>query len=256
MKQILSLIIIVFLILPLVAQEPTGREIMEKVILKTGWQDMEAEITMTITLRGRQRIRKIKMYSRKRTETESDMVMKFLYPPDVKGTGFLLIEHDQGEDERYLYLPALRRIRRIAASGQGGAFMGSDFSYYDIGKPKLNDWQYKNLGLVELKGGQCYQIEALPATPQIEKDTGYSRIIHWIDPEKWSALQAEYYDRRGKLWKVLEIKEIQKINEVWFQTHLLMKNVSSGGQSEMKFEKIEINKGLSPQIFTQRYLSR
>jgi outer membrane lipoprotein-sorting protein len=256
MKKILIIFLIFTLFTPLLSQEPTGREIMSKVVLKTGWQDMEAEITMTITLRSRTRTRKIKMYSRKRTEAESDIVMKFLYPPDVAGTGFLLIEHEKREDERYLYLPALRRIRRIAASGKGGAFMGSDFSYYDIGKPKLNDWQYKNLGIKEIDGQQCYQVEATPISPQIEKDTGYSRIIHWVDPEKWNVIRAEYYDRRGKLWKILEAKEIQEISGVWFQTHLLMKNVQSEGQSEMKFEKIAINKGLPAHLFTQRFLSR
>ncbi len=254
MRKLINIILIILFAFSLYGEELTGTKIMEKVVKKTGWNDMEGEITMKITVRGRTRTRKIKMYSRKRTEDESDMVMKFLYPPDVEGTGFLLIEHVKGEDERYLYLPALRRIKRIAASGKGGAFMGSDFSYYDIGKPKLKDWNYKNLGIVDFNGLKCYKVEALPVNKQIEKDTGYSKIINWVDPEKWSIIHAEYYDRTGELWKVLEVKEIKNISGVWFQTHLIMKNVQAGSKSEMKFENLEIDKGLSPNLFTKRYL--
>ena len=254
MRKILNIIFIFLLIIPLSGENFTGIQIMEKVVKKTGWKDMEGEITMKITVRGRTRTRKIKVFSKKRTEDESDMVMKFLYPPDVEGTGFLLIEHAKGEDERYLYLPALRRIKRIAASGKGGAFMGSDFSYYDIGKPKLKDWNYKNLGIVDFNGLKCYKVKALPVNKQIEKDTGYSKIINWVDPEKWSIVHAEYYDRMGKIWKILEVKEIKNINGVWFQMHLIMKNVQGESVSEMKFENIEINKGLSPKLFTKRYL--
>ncbi len=251
-----AIILMSLFLIPLYGENLTGRQIMEKVVKKTGWKDMEGEITMKITVRGRTRIRKIKMYSRKRTEDETDMVMKFLYPPDVEGTGFLLIEHSRGEDERYLYLPALRRIKRIAASGKGGAFMGSDFSYYDIGKPKLQDWKYKNLGMVEYNGIKCYKVEALPSSKKVEKDTRYSKVIHWVDPEKWSVIHAEYYDRTGTLWKVLDVKEIKKIGSIWFQTHMVMKNVQAGSSSEMKFENLQVNKGLPASIFTKRYLQQ
>ncbi len=235
---------------------PTGREIMEKVINKATWKDMVAEVEMRISSRGRTRIRKIKMYTRKRTPSEDDTLMRFTYPPDVEGTSFLLREHSKGEDERYLYLPALRRIRRIAASGKGGAFMGSDFSYYDIGKPKLEDWNYKNLGLVDLNGKKVYKIEATPAVKKVEKETKYSKIIHYVDPEKWSVVRAEYYDRTGALWKVLEVKKFQKIKGVWFQTDMVMKNVQSGSESEMKFLNLKIDQGLSPSLFTKRSLAK
>ncbi len=250
----LALILTVVLLIPLYSEELTGRAVMEKVVNKTEWNDMEGEITMKIMVRGRTRTRKIKMYSRKRTEQDSDMVMKFLYPPDIEGTAFLLIEHSKGEDERYLYLPALRRIKRIAASGKGGAFMGSDFSYYDIGKPKLKDWKYRNLGFVKFNSIKCYRIEAVPSGPKIEKDTKYSKIIHWVDPNRWSIVHAEYYDRTATLWKVLYVKEIKKIEDIWFQTDLLMKNVLSGSQSEMEFEAIKINQRISKELFTKRYL--
>ncbi len=235
---------------------PSGREVMERVVNKATWKDMTADVLMRISARGRERIRKIKMFSRKRTAEENDTLMRFTYPPDVAGTAFLLIEHSKGEDERYLYLPALRRIRRIASSGKGGAFMGSDFSYYDIGKPKLGDWKYRNLGMVELNGRKVYKVEALPANKKVEKETKYGKIIHYVDPQKWSVVRAEYYDRMGKLWKVLEVRSFKEIKGIWFQTDLVMNNIQSGSQSEMKFENLKVDQGLSPSLFTKRSLRR
>ncbi len=243
------------LIAPLKAQ--TGREIMERALHKTSWQTMQGDVSLIITnSRGEQRIRKIKMYSRKRTEDESDMLMRFVAPPDVRGTAFLIIEHARGDDERYLYLPALRRVKRIASSGKGGNFMASDFTYYDIGRPKLNDWTYKRLADTTLNGQLCYQIECLPASPQIAHDTGYNKIIRWIRQDVLVTIQAHYFDRGNRLWKVLTVPQIQDIQGVWFQTDMVMKDVQTQHQSEMKFENIQVNVKLPHQFFSVRYLQR
>ena len=107
-----GLLAIGFLITSQPVHAQTGREIMQKALHKTSWQTMQGDVTLILTnARGEQRIRKIKMFSRKRTEDENDMLMRFVAPPDVRGTAFLIIEHAKGEDERYLYLPALRRVK-------------------------------------------------------------------------------------------------------------------------------------------------
>ncbi len=251
-----GLIFAVILSGALLGAQPSGREIMERVVNKASWKDLVADVTLKIESRGKTRIRKIKMFARKRNQNETDTLMRFTYPPDVAGTAFLLREHSQGEDERYLYLPALRRIKRIASSGKGGPFMGSDFSYYDIGKPKLDDWKYENLGLVDLDGKKVYKIEALPASRKVEKETKYGKIIHYVDPEKWSVVRAEYYDRTGALWKVLEVREFKKIKGAWFQTDLVMKNLQAKSQSEMKFENLKVDQGLPAAMFTKRNLKK
>jgi outer membrane lipoprotein-sorting protein len=188
--------------------------------------------------------------------TESDMLMRFIAPADVAGTGFLVIEHANRDDDRYLYLPALRRTKRIASSGKGGNFMGSDYTYYDIGEPKLDDWTYPEVEADTLDGIACYRITALPATPQIEKDTGYSKLVHWVRKDRMSVIKTEYYDRRGKLLKVLTIPEMVQLEGVWFQSHLVMKNVQDNRTSEMRFENIKINTGLSADLFSKRRLER
>ncbi len=242
---------------PAVAIAQNGREIMEQALHKTSWQTMQGDVTLILTnARGETRIRKIKMYSRKRTEVENDMLMRFISPPDVRGTAFLIIEHAGGEDERYLYLPALRRVKRIASSGKGGNFMSSDFTYYDIGRPKLEDWTYKRLADTTLNGNACYQIECLPASPQIARDTGYNKIIRWIRKDILVTIQSHYYDRGNRLWKILTVPEVQEINGVWFQTDMVMKDVQIHHQSEMRFENIQVNVKLPPQFFSVRFLTR
>lgn len=235
----------------------TGRQIMERSLKSGDWKDMQGDLTMVLTnARGQQRVRKLKFYSRKRNADESDMLMRFLEPADVRGTGFLIIEHKDADDDRYLYLPALRRVNRITSSGRGGNFMGSDFSYYDIGRPKLNDWTYRLLGEEEIEGHPCYKVECLPASEEILRDTKYSRIVRWIRKDTYTTVKAEYYDRDGKLWKVLHVPEHKLIGGVWFATHMIMQDVQIQHTSEMRFENIQVNVGLSPSFFTQRYLQR
>ena len=254
------IMLITALLLPvtfLAAQELTGRQIMEKALNKTSWQDMVGSVKLILTNeRGQQRVRKIKMFSRKRNANESDMLMRFIAPADVKGTGFLIIEHQNSDDERYLYLPALRRVKRIASSGKGGNFMSSDFTYYDIGKPKLNDWSYKRLPDEKINGQDCFKLECLPASDQVAKDTGYGKIIRWIRKDIWVTIRSEYYDRAQRLWKVLEVPGVEKIADVWFQTQMIMKDVQNKHQSEMIFSDIKVNQKIPKSFFTQRYLQR
>jgi|Deesub1362B_J571_1020462.scaffolds.fasta_scaffold06429_2 hypothetical protein len=239
------------------AQELNGRQIMERVLNRTTWKDMQASVELRlINAKGQMRVRKMKTFSRKRTASESDMLMRFVAPPDVKNTAFLIIEHEKGDDERYLYLPALRRVKRIASSGKGGNFMSSDFTYYDIGRPKLNDWTYRRLEDEEVEGHPCYKIECLPATPQIAKDTGYGKIIRWIRKDILVTVKSLYFDRAMRPWKELTVPEVKNIAGVWFQTHMIMKDLQTGHRSEMVFQDVKVNTGIPAAMFTKRALQR
>ncbi len=249
-------IFLLFGAVSLYAQNP-AETIMAKTLNKSSWKDMSGQVQLILTnAQNQQRKRLIDMFSRKRTAAESDMLMRFKAPADVKGTGFLIIENQNGDDERYLYLPALRRVKRIASSGKGGNFMSSDFSYYDIGKPKLKDWTYKKLADQTINGYACYQIECLPANPAIKKDTGYGKIIRWIRKDILVTIRAEYFDSGLRLWKVLEVPGIKEISGVWFQTDMLMKDVQNNHQSEMKFTDIKVNRNIPARFFSQRFLQR
>jgi outer membrane lipoprotein-sorting protein len=252
-----------FVLLPILifsffkAYPETGREIMEKVVNKETWNDMTADLYLTIVdSKGGKREREIKSFMKKYSADETKMLMFFLKPADVRGTSFLIVEHKDRDDDRYLYLPALRRVKRILASGKGGSFMASDFSYYDIGKPKLEDFKYNLIGEEKLDGVPCYVIECLPVSPQIEKDTGYSKIVRWVRKDNYMILKSDYYSRDGKKFKVLDVEKIEEIQNVLFATVMTMKDIISNRISRMEFRNIKVNTGLKDSLFSETSLDR
>ncbi len=149
-------IILELVISGLAAQNMTGYQIMEQALTRSSWDDMQADMQLVLrNARGEQRVRDIAFYSSDDEHGLNRMLMRFMAPADVKGTSFLTLETSGEDDERYLYLPALRRVKKIASSGSGGNFMASDFTYYDIGMPNLEDWTYTLLGEEEKKGQVC-----------------------------------------------------------------------------------------------------
>ncbi len=232
-------------------------DFMNKVFSRSAWNSMSADMILTIIdSRGEKRVREIKFYSKKDDKGNNRMLMRFVRPREVMGTAFLIIEHSNRDDDRYLYLPALRRVKRIVASGKKGNFMSSDFTYYDIGEPKINDFKYKFLGQEEFRGTNCYKIEAIPASPKVVNETGYSKIIYWVDPQKKVILKAEYYDDRGKLQKILNINKHELINGVYFATDMVMRDVQINHISKITFKNIRINQEIPEKYFSIKFLRR
>ena len=253
----ISGLIYLLLITGLAAQDMTGYQIMELALAGSRWDDMQADMQLILrNARGERRIKDIAFYSSDDEHDLNRMLMRFMAPPDVKGTGFLTLETNGGDDEQYLYLPALRRVKKIASSGSGGNFMSSDFTYYDIGMPELEDWTYALLGDDEKKGQVCYKIECLPVTEKILDDTGYSKIIRWVEKERLNTIFSVYYDKELTRWKELDIVEMQLIKGVDFATHMVMKDLQTGHTSEMKFMNLKVDTGLPDNFFSVRFLQR
>lgn len=257
MKKLFSLFLALAIFSFSNAYSQTGREIMEKVINKETWNDMTADLYLTIIdSRGGKREREIKSYMKKYGKDETKMLMFFLKPADVKGTSFLIVEHKDRDDDRYLYIPALRRVKRILSSGKGGSFMASDFSYYDIGKPKLEEFKYNLIGEEKIGGVDCYVIECLPVSPQIETDTGYSKIVRWVRKDNYMILKSDYYSRDGKKFKVLDVEKIEEIEKVLFSTVMTMKDIISNRTSRFEFRNIKVNIGLKDSLFSETSMDR
>ncbi len=239
------------------AQAPDATEIMTAALTRSAWKDMQADMKLILrTGRGEERVREVAFFSKDSEDGLSRMLMRFLAPADVKGTGFLTLETPSGDDERYLYLPALRRVKKIAASGSGGNFMSSDFTYYDIGEPKLEDWNYTLMGEESRDGRTYYMIECLPATEDILKDTGYGKIVRWVDQETLNIPYSEIYDRGLNKWKVLDVLGFERIGEVDFATDMVVRDLQTGHSSEIQFSNIKVNQGIPDVYFTVRYLQR
>ena len=256
MKKVV-LLLAVCAVLPLSAADK-GYQIMRSILRRNTIKSMQADMQLVlISSTGEQRVRKIKFYSKTDPRTDlSRMLMRFIYPRDVVGTGFLTIENADRPDDRFLYLPALRRVKKIASSGRGGNFMSSDFTYYDMGAPKLEDWKYHLLREETRDGKRAWVIEARPSSRQVLEDTGYSKYINWVNQADSSVFYTEYYDKSGELKKVLIVKQFQKIHGTPFATDMVMHDVQINHKSRMTFENLKVDVPIPDKFFTPRFLQR
>ncbi|PIZ65032.1 MAG: hypothetical protein COY19_08430 [Candidatus Marinimicrobia bacterium CG_4_10_14_0_2_um_filter_48_9] len=250
--------ILFFILTDYAWMQNTGYDIMERALKRSSIKTMQADLKLVLETRtGDTREREIAFFSKTDPSTDlTKMLMKFVYPKDVRGTGFLTIEHADRADDRFLYLPALRQIKKIANSGSGGNFMSSDFTYYDIGTPELEDWTYRLLGEETRNRRLSFMIEALPKSQQVLDETGYSKIIRWVDQTDLSMFHSEYYDKSGELKKKLDVEKFTLINGVPFATDMVMQDVIIEHTSRMTFEELEIDLPISDDFFTPRYLQR
>jgi len=171
------------LLFPLMAQsQPSAREIMQKAREVSKIPGMEAISTLSIyDSRGRERTREISMASRLFDNGSTEKrIVRFLAPAEVKGTGMLVFDYDDRADDMWIYMPALRKTRRIVSAEKGQSFMGSEFSNADMAAPNLDDYRYQLLGSETQDGTDCWKIEVVPVNEEIADESGVSHKITWI----------------------------------------------------------------------------
>ncbi|MCD4819357.1 MAG: outer membrane lipoprotein-sorting protein [Candidatus Cloacimonetes bacterium] len=246
----------------LTAQENlTAKQIADKSFEVTKLAGSEAVSTMTIIdSKGRERLRKIaqvtKLYNNGETEKK---LIRFISPADVKGTGLLTYDYKDKDDDMWLYMPALRKTRRIISSEKSKSFMGSEFSYADINPPTLDDFNYTDLGEEDVNGTICYKIEMIPRDEDIADEIGFSKRISFIGKEDFVIRKAIYYDLDGELLKVLEVKEIKELDEKnhkYRPIYMIMVNKQNDRKSILKVDEIQFNPDIKDDYFTTRYLER
>ena len=134
-----------------------------------------------IDAKGRERVRKIKMVTKlfDNGDTEKKLI-RFMAPADVKGTGLLTYDYKEKDDDLWLYMPAVRKTRRIVSTEKAKNFMGSEFTYSDMTPPSLDDFNFNDLGEEEINGTLCYKIEWIPKNEEIAEENGYSRRITYL----------------------------------------------------------------------------
>lgn len=232
------------------AQEPTGDQIMQKVDKRPLPDDMKSDMTMKlINKKGQERVRTVRIIR----QGDEKQIMWFLSPPDVRGTSFLRISYEDRNDDMWLYLPAFKKVRRIASGARKENFMGSDFTYEDMEKRKLKDYTYKLLREEKLGDYDCYVVESIPKK---DVDTDYARIISWVWKEDHLIIKEEFYNKKGSLQKVKTLAGIKKHSEYWIPGELKMDNVQKKHVTEIKFDKIELDAGVEDDLFSTAYLKR
>lgn len=186
-------------------------------------------------------------------------MVKFTEPPDVKDTGFLTFDYDKKDDDKWMYMPALRKTRRIVSSENAKSFMGSEFSYADMSMPTVDDFNYRFLPNENVGNDPCRVIEIIPKDDNVADENGFSKKISWIGKKDFVIRKAEYYDLSGEKEKHMEVKSIVEIDTQKHRYRLKeieMTNVQNNRKSISKIEQIKFNPDIPDDYFTTRYLGK
>jgi hypothetical protein len=184
------------------------------------------------------------------------LLIRFTYPNDIRGTGFLVWEHPKGEDERFLYLPSLGRVRRIAGSEAQESFVGSDFSYEDIGGREFDDYTYALLdenAVWNAPGGAArpaYRLES----KRKDRSSEFPRVVSLVLKDSFVVVQADVFNRRDEKQKVYTAGALDQVQGIWTVRSSVMANMLDGTRTELATEKIQYNTGLKEEAFTRREL--
>ncbi|MEM1439994.1 MAG: outer membrane lipoprotein-sorting protein [Pseudomonadota bacterium] len=197
-----------------------------------GFGDSRSTLTMTLyDGRGNSATREMSGKTLEMPDDGDRTLLFFENPRDVAGTAFLTHSHGERDDDQWLYLPALKRIKRIASSNRSGAFMGSEFSYEDLGNDEVEKYEHRYLGEADIDGVATYQLER---TPKLK--SGYSKQIVWLDQTELRAWRIEYYDRGGRLLKTLYPSDYERyLQRFWRPLTMEMVNHQNGRRTVLEW---------------------
>ena len=205
-----------------------------------------------INASGQQRIRELEMKTLE-GENGDKTISTFLTPADVKGTKTLGHEHLDRDDDQWLYLPALKRVKRIASRNKSGSFMGSEFSYEDIGNQNYKKYTYDNkIEEVDLNGVKCYKGFRIPK----DTNSGYTKQVSWVAKDNFLLQKIDYYDRKSELLKTAIFSDYKQIDGVWRVGKIEMKNHQNDKSTILIWKDDKIHAGLTTKEFNKRVLKQ
>lgn len=240
-----------------------ARAIAQAVESRENGDRMVSSVTFTVSdAAGRKRVRK----TVQRTldfPGGTKMILFFDSPADVRDTGLLSIDYDEGskEDDQWLYLPSLHRATRIATSDKSGSFMGTDISYSDMTKRDTRVYDYQLLEKsVKVGNEECWLIEARPKTEKEKRETGYVKSQVWVSKQKLLPLQVKVWVNEGKKLKYLKFGRIEQIDGIWIARELAVRSVRNDkveSETLMTIDAIKLgDDSVTDALFTERRLEQ
>jgi len=220
----------------------------------TGWKDQKSDLNMT--LRNRQGQETERNIRNKQLEVlgDGDKSMSiFDSPRDVQGTAFLSYTHSKKPDDQWLFLPALKRVKRISSNNKSGPFMGSEFAYEDITSQEVDKYTYKWIKDEAVDGRDCFVLERYPTY----EHSGYTRQVAWIDKEMYQPLKIDFYDRKGSLLKTLTFHDYkQYMDKYWRPGRMEMVNHITKKSTSLLWKNYQFGNGFTDRDFDQNSLKR
>ncbi len=230
-----------------IAHEADARE--------NGFGDFTSDMEMVLRNRhGQESSRKIRIRTLEVVGDGDKALTIFDSPRDVKGTALLTFSHKIGDDDQWLYLPALKRVKRIASRNKSGSFMGSEFAYEDIASQEVEKYTYKYLGDALYNGHDCTMVESYPVDAA---NSGYTRMVSWRDKDEFRLWKVEYYDRKASHLKTLTMDDYNQYLELFWRPHRMeMINHQNGKTTELHWRNFRFATGLRDADFNKNSLRR
>jgi hypothetical protein len=256
MKKEIILLVLLMPLLQAAPQLPDATAIMVKSRDMTMTGSISSNISLIIMEKdGMMRKRTLSMVTKSYADGSEKRMIKFIQPPDVKGTSLLIKDNKDIPDEMWIYLPALKKTRRIVSSENGKSFMNSEFSNSDMSSPSLSDFTYKHLnGSGENKE---WIIESTPINSEKADEYGYSKKISYYNSDNWQIKSMEYYNFDNQVFKIISIKSTLSMEEgKYIIKDMTVKNLITGRSSEITMDKIVTNAKIDDSVFSLQNLER
>lgn len=257
MQKLLILLLLNIFLATAYAQTPeeAGLAIATEADLRDkGFGDFRAAMTMLLrNKKGEESLRHMKTRVLEVADDGDKTLIVFNQPRDVKGTALLTFSHKTGDDDQWLYLPALKRVKRIASRNKSGPFMGSEFAYEDLASQEIEKYTYKYIRDDVLGGQDAFVMERYP----VDKNSGYTRQLVWVDKAEYRPQKIEFYDRKRSLLKTLVFKGYQQyLDKYWRADEMFMENHQTGKSTLLTWEEYSFRTGLQDSDFTKNSLKR
>ena len=231
----------------------SAEQVIDNVYERPTPEDQKAELTMTLeNSRGDQRVREIQQYIKDDGE-ETKKIMFFTAPSDVRNTSFMSFSNDNEENEsQWIYLPALKKVKRISQGNSSDYFMGSDFTYDDMGERLPSEDTHTIIGEETIDGVHCIKVKSIPLDP----DYMYSKTITWVSDTYWIGLKKDFYDSDGALLKTLTVTGYENIDGYWMITNSKMENIQKDHKTLMKLDNFVLNSEMQNSDFSVRTMTK
>lgn len=239
---------------------PKGAEVAELINARDDGESLTMLLVMElIDRRGKRRVRETRMFRRDDEEARRSILF-FEAPKNLKGTAFLTYDYPDGrDDDQWLYLPALRKVRRISAADRGGYFLGTDFTYEDMKlgpHVSIDEYTFETVGFEVHDDRRCYVVEAVPVSDDVMREVGYGRIRLWVDAERWFIVRSQFWDAHDQPLKSVVLSDWRQVGGIWTAHHVEARRHQTGHATVFDLREVEYDGGLPEELFSKRSLSR
>jgi outer membrane lipoprotein-sorting protein len=238
---------------PAYSESIDGTTLAQRVFDRDVGKDSHTKVQMLlIDKQGKKIFRTLEIFTKDYGNSSKKSYTRFTSPASIEGTAFLTWENKDAEDDQFLYLPDLQRVRRIVSSQKSSRFVNTDYTYEDFQSREVDKDNHRILREETYLNYDCWVLESIPK--DIDEDTQYGKRTSWIIKQVYLPIKAEYFDKNGNLVKIFSTQKIKQIDGIWSILESEMKDLERDHRTLMRTDEIQYNTGIPDRVFTQGYM--